>query len=43
MNIDGHNLACYFTDGKPTTKSHSTLVWFSDEFCLIFTSQDFIG
>ena len=45
MNIDGHNLPCNFADGfcKPTTKTPFTLVWFSDDFCLIFTLQDFIG
>ena len=42
MIIDGHTLPCYFADGfcKPTTKTHYTLVWFSDDFCLIFTLQD---
>ena len=41
----GHSLPCYFAGGfcKPTTKTASTLVWFSDDFCLIFTLQDFIG
>ena len=29
--------------GQPTTKTPFTLVWFSDDFCLIFTLQDFIG
>ena len=45
MIIDGHTLPCYFADGfcEPTTKTPSTLVWFSDDFCLIFTLQDFIG
>ena len=28
---------------KPTTKTPFTLVWFSDDFCLIFTLQDFVG
>ena len=43
--IDGHTLPCYFADGfcKPTTKTHYTLVWFNDDYCLIFTLQDFIG
>ena len=43
--IDGHALPCYFADGcyKPTTKIPFTLVWFSDEFCLVFILQDFIG
>ena len=36
MIIDGHNLP--FTPLTPFT-----LVWFSDDFCLIFTLQDFIG
>ena len=45
MIIDGHTSPCYFADGfcKPTTKTPFTLVWFSDEFCLIYTLQDFIG
>ena len=45
MIIDGHTLPCYFADGfcKPTTKTPFTLVWFSDDFCLNFTLQDFIG
>ena len=30
-------------DGQPTTKTPFTLVWFSDDFCLFFTLQDFIG
>ena len=39
MIIDGHTLPCYFADGfcKPTTKTHFTLVWFNDDYCLIFT------
>ena len=39
MVIDGHALPCYFACGlcKPTTKTPFTLVWFSDDFCLIFT------
>ena len=43
--IDGHTLPCYFADGscKPTTKTLFTLVWFNDEYCLIFTLQNFIG
>ena len=45
MIIVGHTLPCYFADGfcKPTTKTPFTLVWFNDVYCLIFTSQDFIG
>ena len=41
MIIDGHTFRCYFADGfcKPTTKTSFTLVWFSDDFCLIFTIQ----
>ena len=37
MIIDGHTLPCYFADGfcKPTTKTPFTLVWFSDDFCLV--------
>ena len=42
--LDGHTLPCYFADGfcKPTTKTPHTLVWFSVDFCLIFTIKDFI-
>ena len=45
MVTDGHTLPCYFAHGfcKPTKKTHFTLVWFSDNFCLIFTLQDFVG
>ena len=45
MIIVGHALPCYFADGfcKPTTKPPFTLVWFFDDFCLIFTLQDFLG
>ena len=45
MVIDGHALTCYFADGfcKPTTKTAYILVWFSDDFRLIFTLQDFVG
>ena len=45
MVLDGHALPCYFADGfrKLTTKTPFTLVWFSDDFCLIFTLQDFVG
>ena len=47
MIIDGHTLPyiTYFADGfsKPTTKTPFTDVWFSDDFCLIFTLQDFLG
>ena len=45
MIIDGHTLPCYFADGfcKPTTKTLFTLVWFNDDYYLIFTLQDFIG
>ena len=45
MIIDGHTLPCYFADGfcKPTTKTPFTFVWFNDDYCLIFTLQDFIG
>ena len=43
--IDGHTLPCYFADGfcKSTTKTPYTLVWFRDDFCLIFTLQEFNG
>ena len=45
MIIDGHTIPSYFADGfcKPTTKTPFTLVWFNDDFCLIFTLQDFLG
>ena len=45
MIIDGHSLPCYFADGfcKPTSKTPFTFVWFNDDFCLIFTLQDFLG
>ena len=45
MIFDGHTLPYYFADGfcKPTTKTPSTLVWFNNDFCLIFTLQDFLG
>ena len=45
MVIDGHTLPGYFADGfcKPTTNTPFTLVWFNDDYCLIFTLQDFIG
>ena len=45
MVIDGHAFPCYFADGfcTPTTKTPFTFVLFSDEFCLIFTPQDFRG
>ena len=45
MVKDGHILPCYFADGfcKSTTKTPFTLVRFSDDFCLIFTLQDFVG
>ena len=45
MLVDGHTLPCYFADGfcKPTTKTPFTLVWFNNDFCLIFTLQDFLG
>ena len=45
MIICEHSLPCYFADGfcKPTIKTPFVLVWFSDDFCLIFTLQVFIG
>ena len=45
MIIDGHTLPCYFADGfcKSTTKTSFTLVWFIDDFCLLFILQDFLG
>ena len=45
MIIDGHNIPCYFAEGlwKPTTETPYAFVWFTDDFCLTFTLQDFIG
>ena len=45
MIIAGHTLPCYSADGfsKPTNETHFTLVWFTDDFCLILTLQDFLG
>ena len=45
MIIDGHTLPCYFAVGfcKPNTKTTFTPIWFSDDFCLNCTLQDFIG
>ena len=45
MIIEGHTLPCYFAGGfcKPTTKTPFILVWFSDDFRITFTLQDFIG
>ena len=45
MVKDIHTLPCYFADGfcKPTTNTTFTLDWFSDDFCLLFTLQDFVG
>ena len=44
MVIDGHTLPCYFSDGfcKPTNKTAFTLVWFRDDFRLIFTLQNLV-
>ena len=37
--FDGHYLQCCFADGfcKPTAKTLFTLVWLSNDFCLILT------
>ena len=45
MIVDGHTVPCYFADGfcQATSKILFTLVWFSDDFGLIFTLQDFLG
>ena len=45
MIIDGHTLPGCFADGlcEPTTETPFSVVWFSDDFCLIFTLQDFLG
>ena len=45
MITDGHTLLCFFAEGfcKQTAKTHFSLVWFSVDFCLNFTIQDFIG
>ena len=44
MIIDGHTLPCNLAHGfcKPTTQTPFTLVWFNDDFCSIFTLQDFL-
>ena len=43
--LERYTLPCYFADGfcKPTIKTPFTLVWCNDDFCLIFTLQDFLG
>ena len=43
--IGGHTLPQYFADDfcKPTFKTLFLLVWFNDDFRLIFTLQDFVG
>ena len=45
MIIDGHTLPGYFADAfcKASTKTSFTLVWFPDDFSLIFTLQDLTG
>ena len=45
MIYDGHTLPCLHTDGycKPTIQTPYTLVWFHEEFCLIFRLQEFVG
>ena len=43
MIVEGYTMFFAYGFHKPTTKTHLTLVWFSDEFCLIFQLQDFIG
>ena len=45
MTIDGHTLPSYFADDfcKSPANTPYTLVWFSDDFCLIFLLQDIIG
>ena len=45
MVIDGQAHPCYFADGfcKATTETPFTLVSFIDDFCSIFTLQDFVG
>ena len=44
MIYDGHTLPCLHTDGycKPTTITPYTLVWFIEEFCLIFRLQELL-
>ena len=44
MFIAGNTLPCYSADGfcKPTTKTVFTIVWFSNDNCLIFTLQDIL-
>ena len=42
--INSHALPCFLLTGFVNSVSKlSTLVWFSDDFCLIFTTQDFVG
>ena len=45
MIYNGHTLPCLHTDGycKPTTITPYTLVWFTEEFCLMFRLQEFVG
>ena len=45
MIIDSHTVPCYFADRfcKPTAKNPRTLVWYSDDFYLVFTLVDFLG
>ena len=45
MVRDRQDLPYYFDDGfcKHTTKIPFTLVRFCEDFCLIFTLQDFVG
>ena len=45
MIFDGHTLPCLHTDGycKPTTQTPYILLWFNEEFCLIFRLQQFVG
>ena len=43
--IDGHTVPSFFAAGfsEPTTETPFTLVWFSDDCCLILTLQHFVG
>ena len=42
---NGHTLPCYHNDGfcQPTILTPYTIVWFPQEFCLIFSIHNFIG
>ena len=45
MIHDGYMLHCYHSDEfcRPTTRTPYILIWFDENFCLIFRIQEFIG